>query len=143
MFEVGSIYLKIATIGLDRSGYRMINSGGCNPGNSKPATSTAIQPRSMRSGLTQEVIKHYEKKIINLGEVTFPKVVVIVQQVLKDVNTRRSMHWEINPVLPRPFLFLPNHVVLSWVSQNREQSLSAEGIQIHEHNYPMGFARTP
>lgn len=97
----------------------------------------------MQLGFTQEVIKHYEKKIINLGDVTFPKVVAIVQQALKGVNTRRGTHWEINPVLPRPFLFSPSYVVLSWVSQNREQSLSAEGIQIHEHNYPLGFAGTP
>ena len=51
----------------------MINSGGCNPGNSKPATSTTIQSSGMQWGLTEEVIKHYEKKVIHLRNVAFPK----------------------------------------------------------------------
>lgn len=149
----------------------MIHFGGGNPGNSKPATFTAVKPNGMQWELTQEVIKYYEKKVINLVDMTGPenseeamkqqrinmqdqpvfpglvkdttggKVVGIVQQALKGVKTRGEMHWENNPVhsTPRPFLFSPSHVVLSWVSQDRQQLLSAEGIQIHGHNYLWDF----
>lgn len=77
----------------------------------------------MQWGLTEEVIKHYEKKVIHLRNVAFPKdseetmkqqyinyrdqsvfpgpvkymtwgqVGAIVQQPLKGVNTKGDMHW--------------------------------------------------
>ncbi|VFV42095.1 nucleoside diphosphate kinase b, partial [Lynx pardinus] len=51
----------------------MINFGGGNPGNSKPATFTAIKPNGMQWELTQEVIKYYKKKVINLVDMTGPE----------------------------------------------------------------------